>query len=183
MNKLYRTGLIIGRFQTVHRGHEFMIRRALELCDQVIIYIGSAQESGTKNNPFSFEIRFQMLYNIFKDEFNTGKIVISPLDDIGAGNSVNWGKYVLDCVENDYRCQPDLYVTGCEKDRSSWFTNDIAPHMDELRLTRHNYEMSASDCRKALLEDDVSTWLALVPERLHPMYKQLREILLEVNNE
>ena len=34
--KKYKTGLVLGRFQTFHKGHEYIINKALEICDKVI---------------------------------------------------------------------------------------------------------------------------------------------------
>jgi len=38
-NKLYNTGVIIGGFQPFHIGHEQLVNTALELCNNVYIYI------------------------------------------------------------------------------------------------------------------------------------------------
>lgn len=180
MQKLYRIGLVIGRFQLFHKGHEFLVRRALELCNYVVVYIGSSQEQGTLKNPFSFERRKQMIAEVFPEEYKSHRLYIMPLPDIGEGNTPNWGKYVLNKFHSDFLHYPDLYVTGCEKERSSWFTNEIAPNMDELRLTRHNIEISATDCRRALLEKDYLTWTNLVPKELYKLYAVLKQELENV---
>ena len=178
---LYNYGLIIGRFQTVHRGHEFLIRRGLKLCNKVIVYVGSAQESETKTNPYDFQTRKEMLIEIFNKEYKQGRLLIAPLNDIDVGNNDAWGRYVLDRCVYDFSVLPDLYITGCEKERSSWFTNEIAPHMDELRLTRHNIEICASDCRTALLEGKYDEWKLMVPEKLYKLYNNLKEKLEKAN--
>ena len=51
--KKYKTGLVLGRFQTFHKGHEYIINKALEICDKVLVFIGSSDKSGTIENPFS----------------------------------------------------------------------------------------------------------------------------------
>ena len=33
----YRLGLVLGRFQGLHIGHEAVIRKALSVCDRVIV--------------------------------------------------------------------------------------------------------------------------------------------------
>ena len=63
MRCLYRIGLIVGRFQILHRGHEEMVRKALDLCDKVVVYISSSQEAGTEKNPFSYSVRAQIRAN------------------------------------------------------------------------------------------------------------------------
>lgn len=39
--KPYDTGLICGRFQTFHKGHERLVESGLLLCDRLLILIGS----------------------------------------------------------------------------------------------------------------------------------------------
>ena len=48
--KPYDVGLVCGRFQTFHKGHEKLVDTGLLLCDRLLILIGSAQESGTERN-------------------------------------------------------------------------------------------------------------------------------------
>ena len=43
MSKPYDTALIVGRFNTLHKGHQKLIDTALTLCDRVLILVGSAQ--------------------------------------------------------------------------------------------------------------------------------------------
>ena len=47
MDKPFALGILVGRFQTLHAGHQQMIETALSLCDQAGIFVGSSQESGT----------------------------------------------------------------------------------------------------------------------------------------
>ncbi len=37
MNKRFQRGLVVGKFSPLHRGHEFVIRRALQDCEEVIL--------------------------------------------------------------------------------------------------------------------------------------------------
>ena len=62
MDKPYKLGILVGRFQTIHAGHEKMVNTALQLCEQVGIFVGSSQEALTSKNPFSYEIREEMLH-------------------------------------------------------------------------------------------------------------------------
>ena len=44
----HKCGLYIGRFQPLHIGHTSIISKMLDECEQVIVAVGSAQESGTE---------------------------------------------------------------------------------------------------------------------------------------
>ncbi|MEM0023032.1 MAG: adenylyltransferase/cytidyltransferase family protein, partial [Archaeoglobaceae archaeon] len=45
--------LFIGRFQPYHLGHHEVVKKILEEVDELIIGIGSAQESHSLENPFT----------------------------------------------------------------------------------------------------------------------------------
>ena len=59
--KKYKTGLVLGRFQTFHKGHEYIINKALEICSKVLVFIGSSDKYGTQENPFSYELRKKLI--------------------------------------------------------------------------------------------------------------------------
>jgi len=59
MNKV----LFVGRFQPFHKGHLHAIKKLLERFDEVVVVIGSAEKSNTRENPFSFEERKRMIQN------------------------------------------------------------------------------------------------------------------------
>ena len=59
-------GLFIGRFQPFHNAHLSDIKLALKDCEKVIIAVGSSQESGTEENPFSYEERKEMIERTLK---------------------------------------------------------------------------------------------------------------------
>ena len=42
--KRFRRGLVVGKFAPLHRGHELLIRRALEVCDEVVVLSYSKPE-------------------------------------------------------------------------------------------------------------------------------------------
>lgn len=62
-----KTGLIIGRFQPFHKGHWYLFKKALKMCDQLIIGIGSSNVKDD-DNPFNLKKRQEMLELVFKKE-------------------------------------------------------------------------------------------------------------------
>lgn len=55
------TGLYLGRFQPVHRGHILSIQSVLGEVDDLIIVVGSALKSFSLENPFTAGERIEML--------------------------------------------------------------------------------------------------------------------------
>lgn len=76
-------GLVIGRYQPFHNGHLEIIREIMSdpECTELIIAIGSAQESHTKTNPFTAGERILMIDHALTEADLTSYFLI-PLVDI-----------------------------------------------------------------------------------------------------
>ena len=172
MDKPYKLGILVGRFQTIHLGHEKMVNTALHLCRQVGVFVGSSQESLTSKNPFSYEIREEMLHAVFGDA-----IRVYPLPDIGVGNNPRWGDYVLQNVEARFSCLPDLLVSGKEARRLDWFDSVAGLAISELYISK-SIDISATEMRQFFLADDFESWKKHTNPRLWSKYPELRQIVL-----
>ena len=170
--KPFALGILVGRFQVVHAGHEQMIRTAMALCDRVGIFIGSSQESGTSKNPFPYALRRQLLENLFGNG-----VEIYPLPDIGVGNTAAWGDYVLENVQSRFGCLPELLVSGKESRRLDWFDSLQGVRIAELYIPK-TIDISASKMREYLIEDNRAAWESYVNPKNHPLYPQLRALAL-----
>lgn len=170
--KPFSLGILVGRFQTLHAGHEDMIRTALALCDRVGIFVGSSQEWGTANNPFSYATRERLLGLLFG-----GQAEIFPLPDIGVGNNGTWGEYVLRNVVARMGCPPDLLISGKELRRVSWFDGIQQVRISELYIPK-SIDISASQMRSFLLTDDRYSWQRYTNPILWGEYDALRQQVL-----
>lgn len=59
--KKFDTLVFIGRLQPFHHGHKAVIDKGLELAEQVIVCLGSADAAPTPRNPFTYEERKSVL--------------------------------------------------------------------------------------------------------------------------
>uniref|UniRef100_A0A7J2TH77 Nicotinamide-nucleotide adenylyltransferase n=1 Tax=Archaeoglobus fulgidus TaxID=2234 RepID=A0A7J2TH77_ARCFL len=75
-------GLFIGRFQPYHLGHHEVVKSILEEVDELIIGIGSAQESHSLENPFTAGERVLMISRALEELGVKKKVYIIPLEDI-----------------------------------------------------------------------------------------------------
>jgi len=66
-------GLIIGRFQPFHNGHEYLIEESQKDYDSLIIGIGVAEDEGP-NNPLSYQTREKIIEEGYDDRFPLLKI-------------------------------------------------------------------------------------------------------------
>ncbi len=86
----------IGRFQPYHLGHHEVIKNILNEVDELIIGIGSAQESHSLENPFTAGERVWMISKALDELKIEKKIYIIPLEDIKR-NSL-WVAHVKEMV-------------------------------------------------------------------------------------
>ncbi len=110
-----RTGLMVGRFQPLHRGHLKSINRMIQDCETAIIGLGSAQKSGEEHDPYTVEERMEMLRNVYGD-----RIKIVPLNDLDASTPEQWTNYIFEKLEKLGMSEPTDYYTGSEAD-AKWY--------------------------------------------------------------
>ena len=151
MIKTYNLAIVCGRFQPLHKGHISIIRKALSMAKTVGLYIGSCNNVGTPQNPFTFEERYNMIDKIFHTDIANGKLIIKPLyDREHPSDDTSWGKYYLDCIHKDFGI-PDLFVYGNDKVRNQWFTEDDLKGIDTISVNRDEINISATELRKTFL--------------------------------
>jgi nicotinamide-nucleotide adenylyltransferase len=75
-------GLYIGRFQPYHLGHQAVLDRIAEEMEEIVIVIGSAQESHTFENPFTAGERMDMIYAALEACDLWKRCFVVPLQDI-----------------------------------------------------------------------------------------------------
>lgn len=178
--KPYDVGLICGRFQTFHKGHEKLVNTGLMLCDRVLILIGSSQECGTERNPLNINTRTKMLKTIYGDSPN---IMIYGLSDMTNENDIcpEWGKYLLDNVDRYIYKNPEVMIYGNDESRSSWFDKKDLKNTTELIINREELPISATMLRNLMVEDNRKEWMKWVNQKLHKMYDELRNELMTVD--
>lgn len=177
--KPYDVGLICGRFQTFHKGHEKLIDTGLLLCDRLLIFIGSAQLCGTERNPLNIVTRIKMLKEIYGDNDN---IMIYGLTDLSKedGISPKWGEYVLDNANRYIFKNPDIMIYGNDDVRSEWFKKGELNNIAELIINRNDFPISGTIVRDYMVKDDRKNWMDCVNPKLHKMYDEIRRELMTV---
>jgi nicotinamide-nucleotide adenylyltransferase len=75
-------GLYIGRFQPYHLGHEAVLKAIAKDLDEIVIVIGSAQESHTRENPFTAGERLEMICSALEEADLRSRCFVVPLQDV-----------------------------------------------------------------------------------------------------
>lgn len=177
--KPYDVGVICGRFQTFHIGHESLVNTALKLCDRVLILVGSSQECGTERNPLNIDTRIRMLRAIYGDD---GSIIIKGISDLTNENDIRpeWGRYLLDNIDRYIYKTPELMIYGNDESRSRWFDPEDIKDVTEIIVSRGKIPISATQVRKLMVFDNRREWQKWVNPKLHKMYDEIRRELMNV---
>ena len=109
--KKYPLALFIGRFQPFHKGHLYSLEKAREVGEIVMIGIGSSQESGTKDNPWSYQERAEMVRS-------QTKATIVGIPDYPQDSE--WAEEIIRLVREAGYTTDRVVVVG----NNSW-TNDV----------------------------------------------------------
>lgn len=181
MNKKYKCGLYVGRFQPLHMGHTSIMMRMFRECDMVIIAIGSAQQCGTKKNPFSYALRANMIRALFRETFpRANNVYIIPMDDREhPSNDPSWGSYLISRTKVYTGLVPDVIYEGEEAERNNWYDNLDIP---VERVSREAITTTGTRVRECLLNDEHANFNFHVPYPVIPFYDQLRKELLKCYN-
>lgn len=173
--KPYDTGLIVGRFQTLHIGHQSLIDTGIKLCDRVLVLVGSAQECGTKRNPLNINTRTKMLKEVYGNQ-----IMIYALADMTNEDDIRpeWGRFLLENVDRYIYKAPDLMIYGNDEARSKWFDPEDIRDTSEFIVNRGRIPISATDLRNMMINDERKEWMKWVDPKLHKMYDELRNELM-----
>lgn len=113
-----KIALAVMRLQPLHEGHRILIDRMFAECDEVVIAIGSTQESGTAKNPYTYEERRAMVLEAYPGRDN---LHILPLVDIGARSKQEWIDYLLGELALRGLPAPTRYFSGSPED-AAWYT-------------------------------------------------------------
>jgi len=110
------------RLHPIHNGHFNLITKMLKENDLVIIGVGSAQVSGTFDNPFTVAQRLEMFKILFGQNIigKHSKLKIVAIEDIGAVIPMDWTTHCFNKIESQGLPLPTRYYAGSDMD-AIWF--------------------------------------------------------------
>lgn len=133
-----KVGLLIGRFQPLHKGHIKLIKDGLKKYDKVIILVGTKEFRDFKN-PFDFKFVNELITINFKKEiFNDNKLYVSPVEDkIFDADWLDTIKHILNFtfdVMNLCKENTNFYLMGTNKDRSTYYLKDVENYLTKEKF-------------------------------------------------
>jgi nicotinamide-nucleotide adenylyltransferase len=150
---LVKRGLFVGRFQPFHFGHLSATKKVLQELEELIIVIGSAQQSHTLANPFTAGERLLMIRKALEDDkLDLSRVWIVPVPDMHLHmlwvSSLEGYTPRFDVVYSNEPLTRRLFIeSGYEVKKIPFFDRK---------------EYSSTRIREEMIED--GTWRKLVPK-------------------
>ncbi len=170
-----KLGVLIGRFQPFHWGHDSLLQEALRHCDEVLILIGSSQRARSIKNPWTFQERCTMIRTAYPEQTLHFAAIPDYFYDEAA-----WFQAIHQAVQQAFPDAQPLLV-GHSKDASSYYLQHFPDW--ETRECPDFKHINATAIRQAfLLQQEIPH--ALLPpavadflqQFMHtPLYTHLRE--------
>ena len=180
--KIFKTGIIVGRFQHIHNGHEKIINIGRNLCDTLLIFVGSYGVEKSLKNPYDYEYRKELITKIYKDDIENGSVIIKPLSDLENKDELSpkWGRYVISSVTEILGKSPECIIYGKDKDIFKCFDKETVKNMTEILVDRNIFNISATKMRELLVEDRKSEWEKYANPAIYDEYDNLRKIVVDM---
>lgn len=182
MTKPFKLALCCGRFQNLQNMHVNNIKLATELAQNTLIFVGSAQESGTERNPFPIEFRIEAVEEACRG-FDSHEVAALP--DMTNENDIctEWGDYVLKNAFMLTGSKPDLIIHGDDgraSDPIHWFSDEAKTGIHFLMVPRNLDSISGTRQRELLMLNAYAAWAEESPSSLHRHFHYMRSHLMTI---
>jgi bifunctional NMN adenylyltransferase/nudix hydrolase len=162
----YTHAVVIGRFQPFHSAHQDLIQYSLTLAEKVIVILGSARSAPDIKNPFTPEMRAEMVRACFPIE--NKRLIFRAVRDYPYNDHI-WTTEVQNVVNEEIEdeTEANVAIVGFFKDRSSYYLN-LFPQWDFEEFyckDKSKLKINATEIREKYFADDES-WKADVPQQI-----------------
>lgn len=130
----YDLAVFIGRMQPLHNGHIQNIKNALDIADNVLVVVGSANQPRTPKNPFTVSERTSMIKNVFPDS----RVQVEGVEDYYP--DALWLKDVQTVAHKhiigagiEQFTDAKVAIMGHDKDHTSFYLNEF-PTWDFIEI-------------------------------------------------
>ncbi len=151
----------VGRFQPYHLGHHEVIKHVLDEVDELIIGIGSAQESHSIENPFTAGERVLMIVRALEELNVKKRVYVIPLEDIYR-NSL-WVSHVCSMV-------PPFDVVYTNNPLVYRLFKEAGFEVRHTKMYNRN-EYQGTEIRKKMIEG--GDWERYVPKAVAEVIKEI----------
>ncbi|MFQ5795716.1 MAG: nicotinamide-nucleotide adenylyltransferase [Candidatus Bipolaricaulia bacterium] len=154
-------GFYVGRFQPYHNGHQAMIAEIAKEVDELIIAVGSAQQSHELNNPFTAGERVMMISRALTELDLDIVTYVLPFEDIER-NAV-W-------VANIHALAPPFHAIYSNNPLVVRLFKEAGIEVRKLPLLNRQ-EYSGTEIRRRIVNDE--PWEHLMPDAVCGVIKEI----------
>lgn len=182
-------GVFLARMQPVHNAHLFMVNKALNENDKVLIVLGSENKIDMLRNPYDISLREQMLRECFTAEQNNNLTIITLPDwstESDIDNDKIWGRYFYyNVVSKIEQKRFYLYYSDNPAILDSWFGSTEVRKYITYRLSKREdifNGLSATNIRQALIDDNREYIKKFCPKSVMNRFNYLASYYKNVTN-
>jgi bifunctional NMN adenylyltransferase/nudix hydrolase len=159
--------IYIGRFQPLHKGHLATLKAALLEFDYLLVLVGSAQESRTCKNPWTYQERKDMLKHTL-NAMQLKRVKILPLPDFDTDQE--WLEYTNKLVTRSLARREIEKITtiGYTKDNSSYYLKLLPWPLKEFKdesfisissTAIRQYYFNSNNLYRQELPEQIAFWI------------------------
>lgn len=148
-----KLGLVIGRFQPLHKGHISLINQALLDNDKVLVLIGSSNKLRDFKNPFTADERVMFISGIYENEPDLSIQTIKDFD-----TDDEWVQEVTARALGIQEDPTNVSIYCNPKDEEWYRSNFLFPV-----VTVKTVDISATKIRQWWYQQDYFSWDKFVP--------------------
>lgn len=163
--------VVIGRLQPLHYGHIYNIDKGLKIAKKVVVLIGSAYNSVSPKNPFTFEQRMEMIDDYYSNSIDRDRVLVEPLPD----NLYEENQWLTDVQEIvNAHATDNIVLVGHLKDDSSYYLENF-PQWEFLETGKWPEQYSSIDAttiRELYYKHDLRFVSGVVPATTYKFLEQ-----------
>jgi cytidyltransferase-like protein len=185
-----KVGVFLARMQPVHNGHMFLVEKACLENDKVIIILGSSNKMDMIRNPFSIELRRDLLVSAITDTIgkeHADKIEVYSLPDWSHEKDYDsqkeWGSYLYyNIVSRANTKKFSIYYSDEPSTMLDWFDNNFKERINFRFFERsHLFNgLSATKIRESFENDNIEYIKKYCPQVVINNFEELKNIWFDV---
>jgi bifunctional NMN adenylyltransferase/nudix hydrolase len=152
--------ILIGRFSPFTKAHQILLKKSLELSDQVIVVIGSHNRAKNVKNPWSSDERAAMISSSLTVE-EKSKVAFIYLKDYVYSDTL-WISTLQNKIAEITKYSKDVALVGFNSDESSEYLTFFPKW--KFYSCPTSYDFHATQIRNFLFTDDPRYVNCVVPE-------------------
>lgn len=174
------------RAQPMHLGHLDVIKKASAENERVLVFVGSANKSGTKRNPLDISDRLFFVRSVIESE-KLNNVVVAPLSDWSKEDAYalakEWGRFFYYNAVNALESKTfTLYYNDDIGIARNWFDEDLQKRVT-IVYSEKSRDISATKIREAIIADDTDFLEKVLPQIVYDKRDYIRSKLVNADKD